>query len=231
MKKYLPILVLFCFLLAGISLSRGVAVFSENAPIERPYTIVIDAGHGGVDGGATSCTGILESKFNLEISLRLNDLFHLLGRKTMMIRNEDVSVYTEGTTIAAKKISDLKERVRMIGICENAILVSIHQNHFADARYSGAQTFYAPTEGSKELAQALQSTFVQNINIGSKRQTKRAESVYIMQHIRCPGVLIECGFLSNPEEERQLRTSTYQNKLCICIASTVCQYLDRNEIH
>lgn len=205
--------------------SHAVTVFSENAPIPRKNTIVIDPGHGGVDGGATSCTGVLESRFNLEISLRLQDLFHFLGYQTRMIRREDISVYREGDTIARKKISDLKERVRMIGETENPVLLSIHQNYFPDGHYSGAQVFYAGTEGSQSLAADLQRGFVKYLNPGSKRQEKKSSGIYLMEHIHCPGVLIECGFLSNPEEEAKLRSSQYQQKLCCVIASTVSRRL------
>lgn len=105
-------------LLAAVALthwgSRAVTTMAESAPIDDRICIIIDAGHGGVDGGATSCTGVLESKINLEIALRLNDLLHLLGHDTKMVRKSDISVYTEGETIAAKKVSDLKQRVLII---------------------------------------------------------------------------------------------------------------------
>ena len=106
---------------------RTVSVMVEAAPLKRGNCIIIDAGHGGEDGGATSCRGVLESTYNLEISLRLNDLLHLLGYDTRMIRTTDTSIYTKGETIAQKKISDLKERVRIVNETENALLLSIHQ--------------------------------------------------------------------------------------------------------
>ena len=149
------LVLLACFLLVGIGGSHAVTVLSENAPIANRTTVIIDAGHGGVDGGATSCTGVLESQLNLEIALRLDDLMHLLGIRTTMIRTTDISVYTEGETIAAKKVSDLKERVRIVNETEKAVLISVHQNYFSDNRYSGAQVFFADTPVSQQLAQAL----------------------------------------------------------------------------
>lgn len=205
--------------------SRIVTVFSESILPERKHIIVIDPGHGGIDGGATSCTGKLESSFNLEISLRLNDLFHFLGYPTRMIRTEDISVYKSGETIAQKKVSDLKERVRVINDTKNALLISIHQNIFPDGRYSGAQVFYAPNPGSQALAKELQAALIQNVNSGSKRQEKKSTKVYLMEHISCPGVLIECGFLSNPQEENKLKTVKYQQELCSVIATTVSRHL------
>lgn len=213
--------VLGCFLIAGIWGSRAITTISQQAPLTNRKCVIIDAGHGGVDGGATSCTGVLESHMNLEIALRLEPLMNLLGIDTVMIRTTDCSIYTQGETIAAKKISDLKERVRIVNSANNAILVSIHQNHFTDEKYSGAQVFYAPTAGSQELAGALQSTFVKTINIGSKRLSKKASGVYLLQKIECTGVLIECGFLSNHEEEARLRDKAYQNKL-ISVIAAVC---------
>lgn len=205
--------------------NKAVSVMAEIRPVQREHTIVIDPGHGGIDGGATSCTGVLESKFNLDISLRLNDMMRFLGYQTVMTRTEDISVYTEGDTIARKKMSDLKERVRIINNTENVILLSIHQNTFPDGKYSGAQVFYAATDGSQAFAQKLQTALVSHLNPGSNRQEKRSTKVYMMEHIKCPGVLIECGFLSNPEEEGRLRSTDYQKKLCAVIACTVDQNL------
>ena len=219
------ILVIGAFLFLVKWGSEAVTTAVESRPVPRKHCIIVDAGHGGVDGGATSCTGKLESSFNLEISLRLNDLLHLLGYDTRMIRTTDTSVYTKGETIAQKKISDLKERVRIINETEKALLLSIHQNNFSDGKYSGAQVFYGKAGQSEPLAKALQSAFVSSLNPGSKRQCKKSEGVYLMEHIDCTGVLIECGFLSNVQEEAKLRTPEYQKKLCCVIAATVSSFL------
>lgn len=205
--------------------SRTVTVMVEGAPISRQSCIIVDPGHGGEDGGATSCTGILESAYNLSISMRLNDLLHLLGYDTKLIRASDTSIYTQGKTIAQKKVSDLKERVRIVNETGNALLLSIHQNHFSDARYSGSQVFYAGTQGSEDLAKALQSALTKALDPGSNRTSKKSSGVYLMEHIKKPGVLIECGFLSNPAEEAKLRDKAYQQKLCCVIAATVSQFL------
>lgn len=216
-------LTLACAAAADHALSSATA-----APVTAGRScIVIDAGHGGVDGGATSCTGVLESSINLQIALKLNDLFHLLGYQTKMIRTTDISVYTSGTTIAQKKVSDLKERLRIISATENALLVSIHQNQFQDSQYSGAQVFYAGTAGSADLAKALQSGFRTAIDPANRRLEKKSTGVYLMEHIQCPGVLIECGFLSNPREEALLRSDAYQKNICAVIASEVSVFLDR----
>lgn len=202
---------------------RATQTFSEERGAQ--WCIVLDAGHGGEDGGATSCTGVLESGINLEITLRLRDLLHLLGRETRMIRTSDISVYTKGGSIAQKKMSDLKERVRIVNSTPNAMLLSIHQNNFSDSRYSGAQVFYADTQGSERLAKVLQCALISSLNKGSNRKCKKSDGVYLMEHISCPGILVECGFLSNPVEEARLRSRDYQQKLCCVIASTVSSFL------
>ena len=230
MKKGKHWLVFYCFTIVAVLAaaewgSRTATAIADSAPIPREHCIIIDPGHGGEDGGATSCTGIVESVYNLDISLRLNDLFHLLGYETKIIRTTDISVYTKGETIAQKKVSDLKERVRIANEAENALLLSIHQNNYPDSRYSGIQVFYAQSEGSELLAKQLQSSLLSNLHPKTNRDARKSSGVYLMEHIRCPGVLIECGFLSNPEEEAKLRDSTYQKKMCCVIAATVSEYL------
>ena len=128
--------------------NRVVSVISEGLSGSGRHCVIVDPGHGGEDGGASSCTGSLESAYNLEIALRLDDLLRLMGYDTKLIRREDVSVYTTGQTIAQKKVSDLKERVKTVNAAPNGILISIHQNYFTDSRYSGAQVFYGNSDGS-----------------------------------------------------------------------------------
>ena len=229
-KTYIFLTLLYVLVFCGIILfgiwsGRTADVLAENVPLQNRHCFIIDAGHGGPDGGAVSCTGVYESHINLEIALRLNDLMHLLGYETKMIRTTDVSVYTSGDTIAGKKASDLKERVKIVNETDNAILLSIHQNHFSDSYYKGAQMFYPKTEGSKELAVALQNAFVNSLNPNSHRQAKPVQGLYLMRNIHKTGVLIECGFLSNYEEEAKLRVGEYQQKICCVIASVCSQYL------
>lgn len=219
------ILIISVTILATQLGSRAVSVISENLPVDRESCIIIDAGHGGEDGGATSCTGKLESAYNLEIAQRLNDFMMLLGYETTMIRTSDVSVYTQGTTIAQKKISDLKERVHIVNSTPNGILVSIHQNFFPDQRYHGAQVFYNNVSGSDSLAKHLQDSLVVNLNPGSKRLSKRSDGIYLMDHIDKTGVLIECGFLSNVEENAKLIDPSYQKKLICVIGTSLSSYL------
>lgn len=219
------VLVFSLFLFGTFLGSKSVTVIAESLPLERSHRIVIDPGHGGEDGGTSSCTGKLESGYNLEIALRLDDLSHLLGYDTVMIRKTDTAIYTKGGTIAQKKVSDLKERVRIVNSTDGALLVSIHQNHFSDGKYSGPQVFYADNPESEKLAKMLQSQLVSALCPGNSRREKKSAGIYLMDQIRCAGVLVECGFLSNTREEALLRQPDYQKKLVCVIAATVGEYL------
>ena len=152
-------LIIIATLCIAFGSGSAVSAFSQSRPIPRDAHIIIDPGHGGIDGGAVSVSGKNESSFNLEIALRVNDLFALLGYDTTMIRTTDISVYTNGTAISEKKISDLKERVRITNSIPNAILVSIHQNTFSDGRYKGTQIFYAMMHTAKLLQSTCSTIF------------------------------------------------------------------------
>lgn len=219
---YVLMTVIIC--LAVVLGDRTVSAWAENSEVTRSHIFIIDAGHGGEDGGAVSCTGVPESQINLEIALRLDSLMHLLGCETRMIRTTDISVYTEGKTIAAKKASDLRNRVKLVNQTHNSILISIHQNIYPDSQYRGAQVFYNQQGEGKQLAVALQSVLVSSLAPESHRQIKPSTGIYLMENCKKPAVLVECGFLSNPEEEKNLRTGTYQKKLCCVIAATTAQF-------
>ena len=219
-------LIFSLLVLSAVSVSKRITIFNENKTVDRLHCVIIDAGHGGIDGGATSLSGVLESKINLDIALKLDDLLHLLGINTVMTRCDDCSLHTSGFTISAQKVSDLKRRVEIVNNIEKAVLISIHQNYFPDSRYYGAQVFYAPTEGSGVLAKNMQDYFVRMLNIGSNRQCKKASGIYLLEKINCPGVLVECGFLSNFEEEADLLTEHYQRKICCIIAISVLDFID-----
>ena len=219
------IMVVSLFLFGTFLGNKTVETIAEMVPMERLHRIVIDPGHGGEDGGAISCTGKNESNFNLQIALRMNDLLHLLGYDTVMIRTTDSSVYTTGQTISQKKVSDLKQRVRIVDRTPSALLLSIHQNTFPEGQYSGAQVFYAKTDGSEELAKLLQDSLVSALNPGSNRKAKQGSGIYLLDKINAPGVLVECGFLSNHQEEAKLQTPEYQKKLCCVFSTSLARFL------
>ena len=218
--------VLALFLAAAVLGSNVTTLATKNQQIEQQCCVVIDAGHGLPDGGATSCTGALESDINLQIAKRLEGVLHLLGYQTVMLRNDENAIFTEGSSIAAKKVSDIRNRVNTINNTKGAILVSIHQNHFNDGRYSGAQIFYSATNGSRDLADKIQAALIKHINPSNNRKIKKASGIYLMEKISCTGVLVECGFLSNPEESVMLENDLYQKNLCCVIGTAIGSYIN-----
>lgn len=193
-----------------------------------PVRLVLDAGHGGEDGGAVSLTGMPESQINLAITLRLEDILAFCGVPSQALRREDISLYSEGAaTLREKKVSDLHNRVAEIEREENTVLVSIHQNSFPQGKYRGTQVFYAPTEGSQELAEQVQQAVRETLQPENDRQAKLIpDTVYLMNHITCPAILVECGFLTNPGEETMLRTPEYQTKLATVLTCALMRTLD-----
>ncbi len=236
LKKYILVYTLLLATFAGgaeFFAERTVRVQSAAQTVIYDIpTVVIDPGHGGEDGGAVSASGIKESDLNLQICLRMDDLFRFLGIPTAMTRKEDISIYdASARTVSEKKVSDLKHRAAIVENTQNAVFVSIHQNMFTDGKYSGAQVFYAPTEHSDELAESLQSCLRDSLDPANHRETKKCEAVWLMEHISCTGVLVECGFLSNAEETQKLRTDDYQKKLACVIVSQISQFLPKETVH
>ena len=182
--------------------------------------VILDAGHGGEDGGAVSLTGVPESRINLEIVLKLRDILALCGTDPVVLREEDVSLHDQGaSTLREKKRSDLQNRVEAVEAAEGAALISIHQNTYPSPQYRGAQVFYAPTDGSQALAEGFQAAIQAELQPDNGRRAKKIpDSVYLMNHITCPAVLVECGFLTNPQEEALLREEGYQRQLAAVLA-------------
>ena len=196
-------------------------------PVRMPETVfVLDAGHGGEDGGAVSVTGVAESGINLAIALKLDALMGFYGLSCVLLRDTDTSLHDAAAkTLREKKVSDLHNRVDRVEAIQNATLVSIHQNTFPNGGYHGAQVFYAGGDLSIPLATGVQNALRTGLDPANGRvPAKIPESVYLMNHVTCPAILVECGFLSNPAEEALLLSGCYQTKLAACIAAAlVCQ--------
>lgn len=189
---------------------------------EGPMSIVVlDPGHGGEDGGAVSPDGVEESRINLAVALRVNDLLRFAGQPTVMTREEDVSISTSGDTVRARKASDIRRRVEIVNETENAVLLSIHQNSLPSSVVThGAQVFWNGEEGAEALARVVQDSLNGAINVNNEKQPKRIpDTIYLMRHITAPGILVECGFLSNPEETVHLQDPSYQTKLAAAITA------------
>lgn len=223
-KRNLVLSGLFCCFFVGLAavLWRGSAVPAFSARDEVPVTVVIDPGHGGEDGGAVSPGGVAESQINLEVSLRVSDLLRFAGQRTRLTRSEDITICDEGLdTMRQRKISDLKNRVQLTEETENAVLLSIHQNSLPSSPVTfGAQVFWNRQEGAEELAEIVQDALNGYINAGNEKHSKQIPAtIYLMKNITAPGVIVECGFLSNPEETGRLQQPDYQLKLAAAIAA------------
>lgn len=211
----------FFLALAGLYL-HSVETVGSMQPFDAHPVIIIDPGHGGIDGGTTGLAGSSEQDLNLAIAKRVDAMLRLLGYETVMTRTTADSVATEGETIRQQKQSDLRNRVDLVNGLADAVLVSIHQNHYPDSRYSGPQVFYAGD--AQSLAAAMQECLTRSLAPNSRREVKKSSGVYLMEHIQHPGILIECGFLSNAAEEQKLNSPEYQKQLAAVIAAVMANY-------
>lgn len=187
--------------------------------------VVIDPGHGGEDGGAVAGDGTVESAINLDIARRLDVILTFCGCDTKLLRSEDVSLHDpEAATIRQKKVSDIHNRVKLVQAEAEARLISIHQNHFSQSKYHGAQVFYANGPLGQPWAKVTQDNLRACLDPENSRVEKPiSHDIYLMNHITCPAILVECGFLSNPQEREKLKTSEYQTALATVVAASYLQ--------
>ena len=191
--------------------------------------IIIDAGHGGEDGGAQA-GDVLEKDINLSIAMKLADLLRLSGCHVAEVRHSDAAVYSgDADTLREKKVSDLNNRVRMFNSDENNLVISIHQNKFDSSKYSGTQIFYSGNHpGSRDLAESIRTAVVMLLQHDNTRELKQGgEDIFILKNTTVPAVIVECGFLSNDAERAKLTDESYQKQLAYAIAMGVLDYCHR----
>lgn len=196
--------------------------------VSKPV-IVIDAGHGGEDSGAVD-NGLLEKDINLPIALRLRDMLTVCGYEVRMTRETDVSVYDKtAQTTREKKVSDLKNRTTLINSDPGQILVSIHQNKFEQSQYFGTQIFYASqNQESERLAESIRKSVVGLLQPDNQRELKPAgTNIYILAHAEVPAVIVECGFLSNPDEAAKLSDEHYQQQMAFAVCCGILSYAEQ----
>ncbi|QIB27109.1 N-acetylmuramoyl-L-alanine amidase CwlD [Caloranaerobacter azorensis] len=188
--------------------------------------IIIDPGHGGIDPGAVGKLGKKEDDINLEIALKLRRLIEQTGGIAILTREEDKGLYTEKSkTYRQKKNEDLRNRKIFVNESEGDIFISIHLNSFPQSKYYGAQTFYKKgCEDSKKLAEILQEELRNVLDKNNKRVPQDRNNIYLIREVNIPSVLIECGFISNPNEERLLSDSKYQEKIAWAIYIGIMRY-------
>ena len=223
MKKY--VFIYSCFLLFLIAvfpfchkLSKQVVALHRNKT-----TIVIDVGHGGSDPGKVGIQGIKEKDVNLAIARYLKDYLIAEDYTVYMTRETDQGLYDE--SVSNKKKSDLSNRIQFVQKKKASCMISIHQNSYPDTIQHGAQTFYYEgREEDKNFAQYVQDSLL-TFDPSNTRQIKSSTSYYILKNAQVPSILIECGFLSNPEETANLTDPNYQKQIAYAIAIGTCRYL------
>ena len=240
-RKYLPCFLLFILLFLGIlfllvflgqKLSPQIPSDTKvQAEEPSPPIIVIDAGHGGEDGGAIGVNGVYEKDVNLSIALFLADWLRADGYETILTRSEDILLYDRNSDYhGQKKVQDLAARRKIAEKYENAIFISIHMNAFPEAKYSGLQVYYSKNDPSSQaLATEIQARTRELLLPNNERKIKAAgENIYLLDRLACPAVLVECGFLSNPEECERLSSEEYQKKLAFSLYLSLVNYLQND---
>ena len=202
---------------------------SVGAETDYPLpTIVLDAGHGGIDSGCVSVNGTEEKDINLSIMLKLRDMLEVTGLRVEVTRDTDRSIHDTGVTgLGNQKKSDMKNRLDIVNSFDDAVFVSIHQNQFTDPKYSGAQMFYPEgSEESEHLAAIMQGNFVALLQPDNTREIKPVGTeIYLLHNAECPAVMAECGFLSNPEEAAKLESDEYQTMVAFTVYKSLCDYI------
>ena len=222
MKKVI-VAIITCLLIVTYIIPVNAFAFDNSNKV-----ILIDPGHGGIDGGAKSKAGTIEKDINLQISLKLRDNLEEKGYKVYMTRDEDEGLYQKGNTVREKKREDLNRRVEMKKETECDIFVSIHQNMFPQSKCYGAQVWYASNENSYNLATIVQESIKESVKDNNKRVAKPAAEAYLILRDKYEGasILVECGFLSNPDEESRLKSDEHQNLIVEGISNGIDKYLD-----
>ena len=223
MKKII-VAIFTCLILMSL-ITPAYATVKED---ESQKIILIDPGHGGIDGGAKSQSGTIEKDINLQIALKLRDNLEEKGYKVCMTRESDEGLYQEGKTVKEKKREDLKKRVSLKTETNCDIFVSIHQNMFPQSKCYGAQVWYASNENSYNLATVVQESIKQTVKDNNKRVAKPAAEAYLILRDKHEGasILVECGFLSNPDEESRLKSEDHQNLIVEGISDGIDKYFE-----
>ena len=224
--KIISLIVIMSVCFATIKNEERKNVVSTMAVPVTNKVIIIDAGHGGEDGGAVSDEGISEANLNLAIALKLQNLLEQSGATVILTRSDENAIYdVDKKTLREKKVSDIKNRVKIGNSSSADIFISIHLNKIPQSQYYGWQTFFKNgSEDGKRLATGIQDNLNEAIQKENKREPLKISNVYIIKHVEIPTAIVECGFLSNEEEEKQLQDNEYQNKLAWGIYNGIMDY-------
>ena len=213
-------------LFSHIGDARAVATVSE--PSDRKC-LLIDPGHGGEDGGTVGVNGVLEKDLNLSLSKVLGEILEFSGYEVVQTRKEDKLLYDRNVNYhGRKKMLDLKGRLEIAKTVEPDLFIGIHMNAFPEQKYSGLSVYYSKNQAkSKDAAEIIRTNVKNNLQPDNSRETKAASSnIYILDRITCPAILIECGFLSNPEECEKLSSYDYRRELSFVLYSSLVSFLE-----
>lgn len=233
-KSIIAIITAFLIILSTMLYLTFMANFSAAEASSMPITqktVIVDAGHGGDDGGAIGIDGTVEKDINLDIALKLEKILKFYGFNVIMTRTQDVMTCDDGLdSLRKRKISDIHNRFELMRKNPDAIFISVHQNKFKDSSQHGTQVFYSGNdERSKELAEAIQTSVTLTLQRKNDRVVKKSGSgIYLLYHAKIPAVLVECGFISNSDEVKKLKDESYRMKLAILIADGLLKYLSNH---
>ena len=224
MKPRVEICMAVLLIMASVVVSVwSVRSVSTKKTVEK-MKVLIDAGHGGDDPGKVSSDGTKEKDLNLAIATKLGTYLKKQGLEVYYTRQKDDGLYSPGAS--NKKVQDMQNRCAVVENVNPNFMISIHQNSFSDGQVHGAQVFYyATSEESKLLGESLQQSLVSHVDPKNHRKAKANESYYILKKTKCPSVIVECGFLSNAEECKKLKTDAYQRKIVEAIYQGILIYL------
>lgn len=219
------VVLLLCILVLHFICISMLKIMARQTAAQEANCILLDAGHGAPDGGCVGADGTTEAALNLEVCRFLKTALEARGYRVRMTRTDENGIHAEGKSIAQKKRDDMKKRKAMRDQGA-ALFVSIHMNSFPQTQYRGAQVVYAPqNEAAEQLALCIQNTIREKADRENRRVPMEAtSSIYLLQGAKMPAVLVECGFLSNPEECAQLKTPTYQKAIAEAIADGIVQF-------
>lgn len=223
--------ILFLIILSAMLYFTFMANSSADGVMTKPVlkqTVIIDAGHGGDDGGAIGIDGTVEKDINLDIALKLEKLLKFYGFDVIMTRTEDIMTCDDGLdSLRKRKVSDIHNRFDVLEKNPDAVFISIHQNKFEDNSQHGTQVFYSGNnDESKLLAESIQNSIVSVLQPDNSRVVKKSGSgIYLLYHAKLPAVLVECGFISNHAEVKKLNDENYRMKIAILIADGLIKYL------
>ncbi len=233
-KSIIAIITAFLIILSAMLYLTFMANFSAAEASSMPITqktVIVDAGHGGDDGGAIGIDGTVEKDINLDIALKLEKILKFYGFNVIMTRTQDVMTCDDGLdSLRKRKISDIHNRFELMRKNPDAIFISVHQNKFEDSSQHGTQVFYSGNdERSKDLAEAIQTSVTLTLQRKNDRVVKKSGSgIYLLYHAKIPAVLVECGFISNSDEVKKLKDESYRMKLAILIADGLLKYLSNH---